>query len=79
MNIDTWELMKLKPEENPPEGFTPVPDEYEDEARKELGDADSVTVDKTRNTPLVNWAKEKAKAKRKARAKMAKTSRRKNR
>jgi signal transduction histidine kinase len=84
MNINTGELRRLS-EQMSPEilkklGFTPVPEELQNEAEKELGEKESVIVDMQKDTPLVAWAKAHRKAdNKKARAKMAKASKRRNR
>jgi len=54
MNCDTNELIRLRPEEPIPKGFTPVPDELHDEADELLGDKHSVKV--VLPSPLLNWA-----------------------
>lgn len=78
MNCDTGELIRLMKGQEPPEGFAPVPDKLSEEANKELAGRDSVMVDMTKDTPLTGWAKKQQK-KRKARSKMARASRRRNR
>ncbi len=78
MNADTGKLMRLLANEVVPEGFTKVPEHLVNEAISELGDKDSVIVDMSKNTPLICWAKNKQKNK-KAKRKMVKASKRKNR
>ena len=60
------------------EDTEPVPGQLQSEAEKELGFADSVTVDMDRNTPLTKWAKKRKKDK-KSKRKMIKASRKRNR
>jgi len=45
--------------DNVPDHIMPVPDAFAKEADNLLGEKDSVDVDMTADTPLVNWAKEK--------------------
>lgn len=73
MNIDTGELIRLREGQEAPEGFVKVPEDLQDEANQLLECQYETKVDMKKNTPLVNWAKKKK------RAKMAKNSRRKNR
>jgi hypothetical protein len=88
MNIETGELIRLAslmpidPEERGM--FREVPDELAKEAKKELGDKDRVFVDMKKKTPLTKWAHQQGRAihktdKRKARRKIAKASKRRNR
>jgi len=84
MNVDTGELIRLAMNADIAElikkGFTPVPEELQEEANRELGNKDSVMVDMKKNTPLANWAnRTKAANKKKAKNKMARASRRRNR
>ena len=64
--------------------FTPVPDEFSEEAERLLGEKERVFADMTASTPLVNWAKSQRNqphpdGNRKHRRQMAKQSRKKNR
>jgi hypothetical protein len=84
MNVDTGELRRLAKyadeKEIIKEGFTSVPAELQEEANKELGSQDSVMVDMKKDTPLANWANQtRVASKKKAKNKMAKASRRRNR
>ena len=83
MNVNTGELMMLMQGQEPPEGFTRVPDDFAEEAKKFLEESESknkpAIVDMTQDTPLVNWAKHQRDSKKKTRTKMARASRRKNR
>ena len=86
MNVDTGEILRLKSlladAETIPEGFKIVPDDLSGEAEKELGDKDRTVVDMTKDTPLVNWAKNQRVIKSKKRSnlpKMQKQSKRRNR
>jgi len=78
MNVDTGELVRLRAGQGK-EGFIQVPNELEKEVEKQLNGKDSVMVDMSKDTPLVNWAKSHRTDKKKSRAKIAKASRRKNR
>jgi|GEM_PF-7013103 hypothetical protein len=62
-------------------GFTPVPKKHEAEAEKHLDGKDSALVDLKANSPLANWAREERRHSkcRKAKTKMAKASKRRNR
>lgn len=61
-------------------GYEPVPEEREEEALRELGCKDNVTVDMEKDTPLVRWAKTQNRInKRKVRRKLTKAGRRANR
>jgi len=51
-NTVARDLMQLKRE-----GFTPVPEEHENEALEILAEKQQTIVDMTSDTPLVNWAK----------------------
>lgn len=62
-----------------PERFTEVPEPFTNEAFEELMGNESVVVDMSKNTPLVNWAKQHRSSKKKSRRKIAKNSRRQNR
>ncbi len=83
MNVDTGELRRFKEQqakELMKQGFVPVPSEHREEANQELGDKESTYVDLKKDSPLVNWAKQvKASKKKKAKTKIVKTSRRRNR
>lgn len=86
MNVDTGELRRLSAEEFKEidktffKDFVPVPDTFQKEADTLLGDKDSVMVDMTQNTPLVNWSKKKkAEKDKKAKRKIAEASRKRNR
>jgi len=87
MNIDTGELRRFNAEELTKEEqeelferFRPVPEELSQEANALLGDKESVMVDMTKDTPLVQWANHTRKStKEKHKAKIAKASKRKNR
>jgi predicted nucleic acid-binding Zn ribbon protein len=87
MNVDTGELIRLRngltPEEAEMLGFTLVPKEHEAEANRIIKEAEAdkqkAMADMTSDTPLVNWAKTQQKKPCKNKAKMAKTSRRRNR
>ncbi len=88
MNTDTGELRRLaafrgigmseKIQSAAKAGFTPVPEEHEEEANEILGEKDAAFADMTADTPLVDWAKRQHRKKTK-RTKMVKASRRRNR
>lgn len=84
MNVDTGELRRMaidgKELELIKQGFTQVPTELQEEANKALGNRSSVFVNMKKDTPLANWAKKtRAENKKKAKRKMAKASKRRNR
>ena len=88
MNVNTGELRRLADQQEiikaMKAGFVMVPDELRKEADQELGSARGVFVDMDKPTPLTKWAQQtrayrKRCAKRKARKKIAKASRRRNR
>jgi len=66
MNIDTGEIIRLKPGETPPEGFTPIPIELEEEAEKVLRGEDSVLNDLNEYGKLKVWRKEQQELRKKA-------------
>ncbi len=86
MNVNTGELIRLQ-ENFIPEGFTPVPKDFETYAMEYLGGKASAIVDMTNiNNPLVHWAKSQQapaqkskKNKKHGRRKTAKASRKANR
>lgn len=81
MNVNTGELMMLSAENMKLlyNKFTSVPDELQDEAKKELAGKEKTVVDLKADTPLANWAKRERNKVKSNRAKMAKASRRRNR
>lgn len=80
MNVNTGELRMMK--ENLTdlmEGFTPVPVDLEEEARKELDGNDYTFVDMKKETPLTAWAKSQQTTKKKNKKSIQKKSKRINR
>lgn len=83
MNVDDGRLIRLAEGQPVPNGFTAVPDELHAEAEELMARAEAMNepavVDMSLKTPIVKWAKHQRKKNKKARAKMAKASRKANR
>jgi hypothetical protein len=90
MNVDTGELIRMglmdakEQLKTVKKGFTPVPQELEEEAMRELGEKDQTIVDlkKKPATPLTEWANKTAASKRntkKVRRHISNDSKRRNR
>jgi hypothetical protein len=82
MNVDTGELRMLTTEQMQAlkDSFMPVPDDLQEDAKKELSGKESTIIDLKADTPLARWAgQERKHQKKNNRRQMAKASRRKNR
>jgi hypothetical protein len=75
MNCDTGHIRNYPFNENPPHGYTPLPDSLAPAARKVMGDRDEGQVSLTSGGKLSKWAAKE----RKLRHKKANASRRRNR
>lgn len=75
MNCDTGHIRNYSFNENPPHGYEPLPDSLVPAARKVMGDRDEGKVSLTSGGKLSKWAAKQ----RKARKRMQKDSRRRNR
>ncbi|HML23557.1 MAG TPA: hypothetical protein PKD09_18010 [Aggregatilinea sp.] len=75
MNVDNGDLIELFGATPPPEGYIPIPPELNRAARRKLAGHSQATVSLTSGGKLSKWAAKQRKAKRK----VAKDSRRKNR
>jgi hypothetical protein len=74
VNIDTGHLMMLKENQSPPDGYEPVPKKLNEEVREALNGSNEIYIDLNQKSKS-SWAREKKKAKNK----IAKQSRKKNR
>ena len=79
MNINTGELISLNYGDVIPEGFIPVPQELEAEALRTLEGQQSAFIDLKGNTPIAAFAHSQRAKKEKARRKMARASKHRNR